>query len=636
MTDRNGLGVAWCAIAIVALLSSGCSSQPPTTTTTTQATEVKQPTLQTFDPPPLEKLLADHQWIERPVVDSLKLRREFEKDKKPLVSVAEALAMKNDSDKANEKIVGTLGLLPKDDSAVDFDASIVRRLQQEPKSLNPILTSSMSETEINNLTAFGLFSFDWQLNPFASWDTVKSWKASDDNLVDIVVMRDDLTWSDGKPITAHDVVYSFQTIMDPNIDVPAQRSGTDKIRWVHAYDNHTVAFFHKEPLVTNVWNVNFAVIPKHVYEPHRRSDPKLERDLDIDKQVVGGAYGFASRTRGQELVLQRRESYYRHNGKQVRDKPYFQEIRFKIMPDPNTSMLELQRGGIAEAELSPGQWQEQTNDAGFYQHNTKVRGSEWTFFYFGWNFNTPYFSDLKVRQAMSYAFHHDEMLKVHCYGLFEPCTGIFHPESWMMASQPKRPPQKQDLDKAEDLLDAAGWEFDPSLGVRAKTIGGKKVPFKFTMLVRNSADRVAICELLKQNLQSIGVEVSIAALETATLQQRLQSKQFEANFGGWGTGADPDTSENIWGSNQERNWGGYSNPKVDQLFADGRKENDRQKRGAIYAEIDRLTYDDQVYTFLYYQPSLYAFSKDMRGYMFSPRGPFHYGPGFSAIWQAAQ
>jgi peptide/nickel transport system substrate-binding protein len=237
---------------------------------------------------------------------------------------------------------------------------------------------------------------------------------------------------------------------------------------------------------------------------------------------------------------------------------------------------------------------------------------------------------------MSYAFDHDEMLEVHCYGLCEPCTGIFHPESWMMAGQPKRPAQKQDLDKAENLLDEAGWEFDSDLGVRAKTIDGKKVPFKFTLLVRNSADRVAICELLKQNLQSIGVDMAILGLETATLQQRMQSKQFEACYAGWGTGADPDTSDNIWGTGQERNYGTYSSAKVDKLFADGRKENDRQKRGAIYAEIAGQVYDDQVYTFLFYQPSLYAFSKDVRGYMFSPRGPFHYGPGFSAIWQPAE
>jgi len=83
-------------------------------------------------------------------------------------------------------------------------------------------------------------------------------------MYDKVVMRDDLTWSDGKPITAHDVAFSFQVIMSEQVPVPAMRSGTDKLKWVEAYDDHTLVFFHKEPLAINTWNVNFGIIPKHI------------------------------------------------------------------------------------------------------------------------------------------------------------------------------------------------------------------------------------------------------------------------------------------------------------------------------------------------------------------------------------
>src|SRR5262249_51499934 len=138
------------------------------------------------------------------------------------------------------------------------------------------LFSSVADNDVNSLTGFGMFGFDWNMEPLASSDTVKSWDASKDRLYDKVVMRDDLTWSDGKPITAHDVVFSFQTIMNPDVPVPAVRSGTDKLRWVHAYDNHTVVFFHKESLATNVWNVNFPIIPKHIYESSIKEDVTLK------------------------------------------------------------------------------------------------------------------------------------------------------------------------------------------------------------------------------------------------------------------------------------------------------------------------------------------------------------------------
>jgi len=82
-----------------------------------------------------------------------------------------------------------------------------------------------------------------------------------------------------------------------------------------------------------------------------------------------------------------------------------------------------------------------------------------------------------------------------------------------------------------------------------------------------------------------------------------------------------------------RNFGYYSNPKVDELYKQGRLEFDRKKRAEIYGRIHTLVYEDQPYTFLYYRNSFYAFNKKLRGYNYSPRGPYHYGPGFSSIYK---
>jgi peptide/nickel transport system substrate-binding protein len=116
---------------------------------------------------------------------------------------------------------------------------------------------------------------------------------------------------------------------------------------------------------------------------------------------------------------------------------------------------------------------------------------------------------------------------------------------------------------------------------------------------------------------------------------RMQKKQFEASFGGWGTGTDPYTLENIFGTGKERNYASYSNPEVDKLFQDGLSEFDEQKRIAIYQKIHEILYEDQPYTWLFYQTSFYGFNKSLRGYRWSPRGPYHYGPGFSSMWKPA-
>lgn len=629
--------------ALWALAAVGCSSGASSGggSDTSGGGSAFQP-LEPFQAPPLDELDRQVQWVPGPVLDSMKLRRQrIEAQREFLVAEEEALQMRNDSPEANRKIMSVLGRLPRDESEVDYEASITRRLTMDVSSLNPLLGSSVAEFEISGLTGFGLFSFDWEMTPFASSDSVREWYTSADGLYDKVVMRDDLTWSDGTPITAHDVVFTFQTLMDPEVapNIPAIRSGVDEIRWIEAYDDHTLVFFHKQPLVTNVWNINFPIVPRHVYEKVLAEDKAMRNGPTIAalerKPIVGGAYELVERERGQHIVLRRREAYYMHNGKQVRDKPHFREIRFEIIEDGNTALLSMRKGELHEGELQAEQWATQTLDDDFYRHNTKVSGAEATYFYIGWNLRTPYFDDYRVRRAMAYAMDYRTMLDQLCYGLYEQCRGTFAPGQWM-TPDPLPDPYVQDLDKARELLREAGWQDTDRDGVLDKDVGGRRIPFRFQLLVSNKPDRIRICDLFRRCVEELGIECEVVPLEAATLQERVFRREYQAQFSGWGAGADPDTSENIFGTGQGRNYGGYSNAMVDDLFKAGKREFDRQKRADIYAQIHRLIWADQPYLFLYNRASFYGFNKKLRGYMFSSRGPFHYGPGFSAIWAIAQ
>ena len=535
---------------------------------------------------------------------------------------------------ANTKILSALGRLPEEGEA-DTEARIDRHVVGDLGSTNPIMISTSAEFDILGLTGFGLFSFGRDLEPFAASETVVSWQTSADGLLDKVVMRDDLVWSDGKPITAHDVAFSYTVIMDPRVPVPAVRSGTDQMRGVHAYDDHTIVFFHKEPLATNVWNVNFPVLPRHVYEKTWEKDPTLKDSPEHvaleQAPVCGGPYEIVERKRGQQIVLRRRDSWSTVRGRKVRDEPSFKEVRFRIIEDPNTSLLALKAGDIHEMVLQPEQWTTQTTAADYYQRNTKATAPEWVNFHFGWNIESPFFADRRVRRAMSYAFDYYEMLDKLCYGLYKPCAGNFAEDSWM-APKKKLEPYKQDLDKAEALLDEAGWIDHDNDGIRDKEIDGRLVPFEFSMLVNQQPLRIAICTLMKDCLDRIGVRMNVKPVESTVLQDLTQKRKFQAYFGGWGAGTDPDSSENIWKTGAMRNFVNYSNPEVDRLFEEGRRELDRAKRAEKYARIQEILYEDQPYTWLYWRNSFYGFSKKLRGYVFSPRGPYHYSPGFSSLW----
>ncbi|MFM7244286.1 MAG: peptide-binding protein [Planctomycetaceae bacterium] len=588
-----------------------------------------------FEPPSLEQVDRDARWIDRPVKDALVLLREEQAKEPVLGTVAEALEARNDSPRANALILSALGRLP-DQGQADLDARIDRHVTGDLGSTNPILISSSAEFDILGLTGFGLFSFDRALEPFANAETVVSWQTSADGLLDKVVIRDDLVWSDGKPITARDVAFTYDVIMDPRVPVPAVRNGTDKLRGVHAYDDRTLVFFHEEPLATNVWNINFPVLPKHVYETTWEDDPTLKDSpahvaLE-EKPVSGGPYEILSRKRGQEIVLRRRDSWSTVGGRTVREPPFFKDIRFRIIEDPNTALLALKSGEIDEMILQPEQWTTQTGDADFDRLNTKATAPEWVSFHFAWNIGEPFFADRRVRRAMSYAFDHDRMLEKICLGLYQPCAGNFPPGSWM-AGPKKLEPYKQDLDRAEALLDEAGWIDHDNDGIRDKEIDGRLVPFEFTLLVNQQPFRIAICTLLKENLEQIGVIANVRPVEVTALQEMMQKKTFQACFSGWGSGTDPDSSENIWKTGEMRNYCGYSNPEVDRLFAEGRRELDRSRRAEKYARIQEILSEDQPYTWLFWRNSFYGFSKSLRGYVFSPRGPYHYSPGAGSLWK---
>ncbi len=597
--------------------------------------------LEPFDPPSLEEINKTAEWMDRPVQDGKEvLRKKQQAAGPPPVTVQEALALRNDSPEANEKIVTTLGrLAPADGSGVENDATWVRHVSGDLKSTNPLLISSVTEFEYQALTSVGYLAYDQDLNYYAPSDSVVSWQTSKDGLLNKIVLRDDLTWSDGKPITAHDVQFSFQVIMSDAVIIPAVRQGVDQLRWVEAYDDRTIVFFHKAALATNTTNMSFPMIPKHVYEHSLAEDPTMMRsayhsELE-DRPVVGGPYELFKRVRNQEFVVRRREGYYQHEGREVRAKPYFSEIRVKAIEDVNTALLALKAGQIEEMTLRPEQWISQTDGEDFYARNTKVTALEWTSFDFVWNLKTPFFSDKRVRQAMSWAVDYQELLNTICNGLYQPCRGTFHPTSWMFPKDGPEP-YHQDLDRAEELLEEAGWTDSDGDGIRDKEIDGRLVPFKFTLLTYQTETGIQTATLMKECLDQLGIICNVKPTEFTVLVDSQQKHRFEAAMGGWGAGTDPDSTANVYVTNEGRNYGNYSNQRVDELFIQGRQELDLEKRAAIYGEIHKLLWEDQPYTWLFYRNGFYAFSKKLRGYNFAPTGPFFFDPGIYSIYKPSE
>ena len=163
-----------------------------------------------FEAPTLEALEAKVEetggWIEMPVIDSLQLLRERQAGETPLATVAEALELRNNTPEDNDKILSAIGRLPQSDAAVKWNGSLTRHSVQSFRNANPVLLSTTTEFEVGGLINTGLFSCDWNFEPFAAKEMVESWDSSKDGMYDKIVMRDDITWSDGRPLTGTDLL----------------------------------------------------------------------------------------------------------------------------------------------------------------------------------------------------------------------------------------------------------------------------------------------------------------------------------------------------------------------------------------------------------------------------------------------
>ncbi|MBN1765951.1 MAG: hypothetical protein JW860_11880 [Sedimentisphaerales bacterium] len=526
---------------------------------------------------------------------------------------------------------------PEDRSKIADDETLYLLLEGSPSTLNPIFVSSGYEFTATGVLFDGPFTFDkemkWKLND----EMVESFEESQDHTEFILKLKPGYTWHDGAPFTAHDIVFSWREILDPRVPCPAQKPGTDEITECVALDDYTVKYVQSRPLATRHWNLLFSIIPKHILEKEKENHPDLKTGDYYNnysrKPIGNGPYKLIEWKENDKIVVERWEEY---KGK----KPYFKRIVFRIIPDTNMTLLSFEKESIdAIRRLTAQQFALETNTDSFKKIGYKAWGDQWAFAYIGWNMDgsNPFFNDRLVRYAMTHAMNMPLIQEKILYNLATPCYGQYHPDSWMF--NPEVKPLEYDLNKSQALLDEAGWKVDPDDGWRYKMIDGEKVKFKFTLTFsQGSSTAPKISAIFQEDLRKIGVEMDTRVMEWATFLEKIRKHEFQAETAMWGTGTDPDTGWNLWRTEEYekgRNYGAYSNARVDELFELGRREFDTEKRKKIYQEIHKIIYEDQPYTWLYNEPILSAVNIRLRGVQLSPRGIFNFDPSFYGWWVPA-
>jgi len=476
----------------------------------------------------------------------------------------------------------------------------------DAKRLLPMLASDSASSQVSGFVHNGLTKYDKDIR--IKGELAESWDISPDGLTITFHLRTGVKWHDGKPFTADDVIFTYETVINPKTPTP-YATNYGPVKTVKALDAHTVRVVYSEPYAPALESWGMGILPKHLLEGKDIGKSELNR-----APVGTGPYRLKEWVTGQKIVLEAYDDYFE-------GRPNIDRIVIRIIPDMATMFLELKFGGIDLMSVTPPQFKLQIPTDFFRTYFATYQYPAFGYTYLGYNLKHPLFSQLKVRQALAHAINKDELIAGVLLALGSPCTGPFPQESW--AFNPNVRDYPYDPGKALALLEELGWKKNAQ-GMLEKD--GK--PFSFTVITNQGNEaRLKTAQILKEQLKRVGIDMNIKVLEwQAMLNEFIDKRRFEVILMGWGLSRDPDLYD-IWHSSKtkekEFNFISYKNDEVDRLLIEGRQTFNIEKRKKIYHRIHEILAYEQPYAFLYVPDALPVLHKRFKGVEKAPLGIWH-------------
>ena len=453
--------------------------------------------------------------------------------------------------------------------------TLVAAISGEPDQLDPQATTSYNSFQVLENVFDTLVEPDenLQMQPALAED----WTIGDDGLTYTFTLRDGVTWHDGSPFTANDVVYSFRRI----IDEPMANSWRfSTVTDISAPDDSTVVFTVSQAtpnLLSNLGGFKGVAV---VQQANVESG-------DIQTAPIGtGPFKLADYTSGTSIELVRNDDWWG-------GAPALDGVTFQFIPDPTVALTNLQGGEVHWTDNLPPQQVSSLMDSSEVMVESAPSNDYW---YFAANEAREPYSDVRVRQAIAYAIDREALTQAATFGNATiNQTAIPATSAWYSDYAP----YTRDLDMARSLLEEAG-------------VGD----FSMDLMVTSAyPETVTAAQVIAANLAEIGITVDIRTLDFATWLDEQGQGNFDVFFLGWLGNLDPDDFYFA----QHRtdggfNFQGYSNPAVDELLDAARVETDQAARKAMYDDAAKMIVDDASYVYLYNPDVIQGWSPDVEGY----------------------
>lgn len=483
----------------------------------------------------------------------------------------------------------------------------------EPRTLNPLsVEGDIYTVWITQRSIFeSLLEYDFEtleLKPLLA----ESYDVSDDGLEITFTLRDDIYFSDGVPLTTDDVIFTYESIINPEVDAANLANLFIDVKEVVKVSDRVVKFVMKQVYFKSLENVSLwdlGVLPKHIYQ----FEDAMELNNRVSDPVGSGPYVFESWQVGKEIVLRRNENYWGV-------KPKLKKIVYRFISNDIARIQALRSHEIDMIRATEEQFADLTAEEGFQDEFNCF--AYWIpqvpFYYMCWNQDTPFFADRRVRLAMTHIVDREKIVSSLLKGNGKVTTGSFYINSDQYDKTIE--PWPYDIAKAKQLLDEAGWTDTNGDGIRDKD--GMKFSFKFTIASR-SIYYARLAKMLKDSAAKVGIDVIIDPVEWSILMVKVNDRKFQAVSMGWGGEVLQDPYQ-LWHSsqigNRGSNYGGFRNAEADAIIEEARRTLDEKKRTELYHRLHAILHYEQPYTFLYTRPVFRIVDKRFKNTKIYPLG----------------
>jgi len=442
---------------------------------------------------------------------------------------------------------------------------------------------------------------DYQLHPpsFAP-RLATSWEFSSDNRTLTFHLRPEARWSDGVPITADDVRFTFLAQKDPTVGSLGMEM-KDFIKDVEVVDPHTVRFHFTRVYPYQLMDANDGhIVPAHAWG---RVPFAKWRTTDFARILVtGGPFRLAAHTPQQTIVLERDPLYWNA------PRPNLDRLVMRVVPDMAAQLAQLFAGQVNLVQgVSPQEADrvKANKDLDLVEFPSRFWGM------IGWNNRRLYFEDRRVRRALTLGINRKSLVDTVFRGHAKLSSGPILSSMWAFDRNLRQLPF--DPAEAAALLAQAGWRDANGDGILEHN--GHDFAFDL-MYPSNNILRRQMALLIQADLARLGIKVRPTGVEFTSLLARTEAGDFDATLWGWVEGTRVDLTS-AWStptpSQGSNNFIGYSNPDVDRLIAAAREEPDYTRSKVLFDRIQELIVDDQPATFLYESTQLVATSRRLHG-----------------------